>query len=146
MLTQEQLYRKLTKGLPQKEKGKRIASLHQPCIIAKKIHDIMFPRATWHNGKWYSYITNSDIANKIGLEWRSFSVMKARNYSVSATVAQNLHRLTDGYITAQDLIDSSILLSYIRGDNDLLRSERERLSRVYKDQGIYIDELLNLKD
>ena len=145
MISQSSVDKSLNKELLQSSKSmnRTVGTLNPPCIVCKKIHDIMYPRAVHWNGKWHSYVTGGEVAEKLGVSEAAFTQLRKKGGRGGlGRILADLQLLTDGWITADDVMMSLKLQMFLDKKLELLDEDKNEMAVAYRFHGMIIDELL----
>jgi len=130
-----------TKALAVKIERKKIKgfrkkiALEIPCIIKKKVDDLVYPNARFVNGRWLSFKSTRDLFDEAGIPACSVTAFSNDGGSLgrlSQTILAKLYRATDGYLNEKDITMSLQMTAFCNGNMDFAVKELEALIEHYE--------------
>jgi len=113
---------------------KKIA-LGIPCIIKKKIDDLVYPNARFISGRWLSFKSTKDLFTEAGIPACSVTAFTNDGGSLgrlSQTILAKLYRVSEGYLNEKDIAMSLQMTAFCNGNMDFTVKELETLIEHYE--------------
>jgi len=116
-------------------KHRKKVRLDIPCLIKKKVDDLIYPNARHVKGRWLSFPSSRDFFLDSGVPPCSMTAFAHDGGSFgrcSPSLLLKLYRGSDGYLTKTDVMISMKLTTFLKGDIDLSIEEIEEIITHYE--------------